>query len=261
MINLTSDKIRTDVVRRDFFNEDDVFFDKLNITRKSYNSPLGLHMYLIELSDGYYYAKKKDEVKICNEIVGRYLCNKLGLETTSLDLLLDRDKLKMVTPNYRKEELKYQYQKDDADKLFKHQYDIERLKILPKAYQTEQYKLIAIDMMMEQWDRHGKNMEEVIVGDSLHLTPVIDFENSFSLNPCFVYDNPYVTLPKDFTNIDRFLTDFEESYRYFLEVFDVEVDELISYIENNYPIEVPDKIKEIYDKTISKNQKILKAIR
>ena len=63
-------------------------------------------MYLIELSDGYYYAKKKDEVKICNEIVGRYLCNKLGLETTSLDLLLDRDKLKMVTPNYRKEELK-----------------------------------------------------------------------------------------------------------------------------------------------------------
>lgn len=197
MINLTSDKIRTDVVRRDFFNEDDSFFNKLNITRKSYNSPLGLHMYLIELSDGYYYAKKKDEVKICNEIVGRYLCNKLGLETTSLDLLLDRDKLKMVTPNYRKEELKYQYQKDDADKLFKHQYDIERLKILPK----------------------------------------------------------------DFTNIDRFLNVFEESYRYFLEVFDVEVDELISYIENNYPIEVPDKIKEIYDKTISKNQKILKSIR
>ncbi len=26
MINLTSDKIRTDVVRRDFFNEDDSFF-------------------------------------------------------------------------------------------------------------------------------------------------------------------------------------------------------------------------------------------
>ena len=30
MINLTSDKIRTDVVRRDFFNEDDVFFDKFH---------------------------------------------------------------------------------------------------------------------------------------------------------------------------------------------------------------------------------------
>ena len=261
MINLTSDKIRTDVVRRDFFNEDDVFFEKLNITRKSYNSPLGLHIYLRELSDGYYYAKKKDEVKICNEIVGRYLCNKLGLETTSLDLLLDRDKLKMVTPNYRKEELKYQYQKDDADKLFKHQYDIERLKILPKAYQTEQYKLIAIDMMMEQWDRHGKNMEEVIVGDSLHLTPVIDFENSFSLNPCFVYDNPYVSLPKNDVDIYRFLNDFSNAYQYFLEVFGIDSGELIEYIESNYPIKVKDEIKESYEKVISKNQKIMKCIK
>ena len=32
-------------------------------------------------------------------------------------------------------------------------------------------------MMMEQWDRHSHNMEEVIVNNSVHLTPVIDFEN------------------------------------------------------------------------------------
>ena len=30
MIDLTSDKIRTDVDRRDYFNEDDVFFDKFH---------------------------------------------------------------------------------------------------------------------------------------------------------------------------------------------------------------------------------------
>ena len=30
MIDLTSDKIRTDVIRSNFFNEDDSFFDKLN---------------------------------------------------------------------------------------------------------------------------------------------------------------------------------------------------------------------------------------
>ena len=156
MIDLTSDKIRTDVIRSNFFNEDKLFFEKLNITRKSYTSPLGLHIYLRELSDGYYYAKKKDEDKICNEIVGRYLCNKIGLETTDLELLLDDDKLKIVTPNYRKQNLKYQCQKDDADKLFRHQYDIRRLSILPKAYQKEQFKLISIDMMMEQWDRSGK---------------------------------------------------------------------------------------------------------
>ena len=260
MIDLTSDKIRTDVIRSNFFNEDDSFFDKLNITRKSYNGPLGLHIYLRELSDGYYYAKRQSEIRICNEIIGRYLCNRIGLETTDLDLLLDENKIKIATPNYRKQNLKYQCQSDDTE-LFKHQYDVRRLNILPKSYQKEQCKLISIDMMMKQWDRHSKNMEEVIVGDSLHLTPVIDFENSFSHDPYFVYDNPYVTLPKDFINIDRFLNDFPEAYRCFLEVFDIEVDELISYIESNYPIKVSDEIKERYERTISKNQKILKIIR
>ena len=261
MIDLTSDKIRTDVIRSNFFNEDDSFFDKLNITRKSYNSPLGLHMYLRELSDGYYYAKKVSELELCNEIIGRYLCNRIGLETTELDLLLDENIIKIVTPNYRKQNLKYQCQKDDADKLFSHKYDVKRLNILPKSYQKEQYKLISIDMMMEQWDRHSKNMEEVIVDDSLHLIPIIDFEKSFFPNPYFVYDNPYVSLPKDFINIDSFLNGFPKAYRYFLEVFDIGVDELVSYIESNYPIKVSDEIKERYKRTIYRNQKILKTIR
>ena len=261
MIDVTSDKIRKDIVKRDFFNEDDVFFEKLNITRKSYNSPLGLHIYLRELSDGYYYAKRQSEIRICNEIVGRYLCNRIGLETTDLELLLDENKIKIATPNYRKPNLKYQSQKDDADKLFKYQYDIRRLTILPKAYQEEQFKLISIDMMMEQWDRHSKNMEEVIVDDILHLTPVIDFENSFSHNPYFVYDNPYVNIPKTVVTVSRFLNEFPDAYKYFLEVFDVDAEELVNYIEATYPIKVPLEVKEKYFGITTKNQRILKMVK
>lgn len=261
MIDLTSDKIRTDVVRKDFFNEDDAFFDKLNISREKYNSPLGLHMYLRELSDGYYYTKKVSELELCNEIIGRYLCNRIGLETTDLDLLLDEGKLKIATPNYKIEGLKYNIPKDDVDMLFRHQYDIKKLAILPKAYQHEQYKLITLDTMMEQWNRSGMNMEEVVSSDFIHLTPVIDFEKSFPYDPYFTYDNPYVSLPKDIDNISRFLNDFEESYQYFLELFDIDSSELISYIESNYPIRVTDEVKEKYDVVTSKNKMILKYIK
>lgn len=58
-----------------------------------------------------------------------------------------------------------------------------------------------------------------------------------------------------------FLNDFPEAYKYFLEIFDIEVDELIECIESNYPIKVDNEVKEEYNRTISKNQKILKAIR
>ena len=35
MIDLTSDKIRTDIVKRKFYDEDETFFKKLNITREN----------------------------------------------------------------------------------------------------------------------------------------------------------------------------------------------------------------------------------
>ena len=217
-------------------------------------------MYLIELSDGYYYKKKGEEKAICNEIVGRYLCKKIGLETTSLDLLLDKDKLKMVTPNYKKEGLLYQRQKDDMELKYHHQYNVKKLKILPKAYQKEQLKLITIDMMMEQTDRCSDNMEEVIEHNTIHLAPLIDFGESFDYYYSCYY-NPYVSLPKNVENIDKFLHDFPESYQYFKDIFSIEKEELINYIESIYPIKVDDKIKESYDKVISKNKKIIKTLR
>ena len=260
MIDLTSDKIRTDVIRRKFYSEDDSFFKKLNITKNNYLSPLGINIYLVELSDGYYYMKKADERACCNEIVGRYLCNKIGLETTQLDLLLDRGKLKIATPNYRKEELKYQRQKDDIELAFHHQYSVSKLKILPKAYQKEQFKLITIDMMMEQTDRCSDNMEEELKNNSRHLAPIIDFVESFDYY-YYCYYNPYVSIPKDIENIDRFLNDFPEAYKYFLEIFDIDSNELINYIETNYPIKVDNETKERYESVTSKNKRLLKTIR
>ncbi len=149
MIDLTSDKIRKDIVKKNFYDEDEAFFRKLNITKKRYEDYFGKFIFLIQLSDGYYYTKEiVSEFKLCNEIVGRYLCNRVGLETTSLELLLDGDEIRIVTPNYRKQDLTYKYQKDEVDMLFRHRYEVDKLTILPKAYQKEQFKLIAIDMMM-----------------------------------------------------------------------------------------------------------------
>lgn len=261
MIDLTSNKIRIDIVKRKFFNEDDAFFNKLNITRSDYASPLGLHMYLRELSDGYYYTKKVSEFQLCNEIIGRYLCKKIGLNTTSLDLLLDEGKIKIATPNYKMEGLKYNIPKTDTDMLFSHHYNIKKLTLLSKAYQQEQYKLIALDTMMEQCNRSGMNMEEVICSHSIHLTPIIDFEKSFPYDPYFIYDNPYVCIPKNVTTIDSFLNDFPDVYQYIFEMFEIDYEELTSYIETVYPIKIADEIKEKYYKVTSKNQKILQQLR
>lgn len=264
MIDLTSDRIRTDIVKRKFYGEKDSFFDKLNITRKSYEKfHSGINKYLIELSDGYYYAKRVTEFQFCNEIVGRYLGNKLGLDTTSLEILLDKGKVKALTPNYKKKDVIYQTPKDELDLMGRDQYNISKLKLLPKAYQKEQLKLIALDVMMEQDDRYGDNMKEIVIDNSIKLAPLIDFERSFNRQLCasFSYSNSYVCLPKDIKNIDNFLNDFPEAYQYFIDMLSIEEDELLNYIEDNYPIKVSDRVIRKYNSVIFQNQKILTLIK
>ncbi len=261
MIDLNSEKIRKDVIRREFFDEDDSFFEKLNISKNRYAKTTGLHMFLRELSDGYYYVKKQDEDKICNEIVGRYLCNKLHLETTTLEILYDNNEILIATPNYRKPDLQYQYPNNiGIDMILCRGYDALKLSSLSKDYQSELLKLIIIDIMMEQYDRHSSNMEEVIVDGKVHLAPVIDFENSFLYVPMYKYFNPYVSIPKDIVSVYKFLNDYKEAYQYFIEIFDIDSDELIKYIENNYPIKVDSKIKEKYYCFTKKNQMILRRL-
>ena len=260
MIDLTSDKIRTDVVKRKFYDEDDSFFEELNITREDY---LDINKYLIELSDGYYYAKRVTEFQLCNEIVGRYLGNKLGLDTTSLEILFDKGKVKIVTPNFKKKNVVYKVPIDDIKLMTSHEYNVDNLKLLPREYQEEQIKLIALDIMMEQTDRYGENMGEIVSGNSLKLAPLIDFSESFNrrLNPSFFYSNSYVCLPKDIKSIDKFLNDFKEAYQYFIEMFGTEEDELLNYIEDNYPIKVSDRVVWKYDSVIFQNEKILTLIK
>lgn len=255
MIDLTSDKIRTDIVKNRLS-----CITKLYLTKINYANSLGCK-YLMKLSDGYYYVKKVDELQLCNEIVGRYLCAKVGLETTDLVLLLDKNVIKIATTNYRKQNLKYNNPTDDTVLAFSNQYNVSKLKLLPKSYQKEQFKLIALDIMMEQTDRFGRNMEEIIDKNIIHLTPVIDFARSFGVVSFNFYYNPYISIPKNVENIDRFLNDFPDAYKYFLEIFSIGTEELVSCIETTYPIKVEDEIKEAYDKVISKNKSLIKSLR
>ena len=225
MIDLTSDKIRTDVVKNKLS-----FIEKLYLTKTNYANSLGCK-YLMKLSDGYYYVKKVNELELCNEIVGRYLCAKVGLETTDLELLLDKNVIKIATPNYRKQNLEYNNPTDDEILAFSNQYNVSKLKLLP---------------------------EEIIDKNIIHLTPVIDFARSFGVVSFNFYYNPYISIPKNVENIDRFLNDFPDAYKYFLEIFSIVTEELVSCIEATYPIKVEDEIKENYDRVVSENQKILK---
>ena len=258
MIDLTSDKIRSDVVKRKFYDEDDSFFEELNITREDY---LDINKYLIELSDGYYYAKRVTEFQLCNEIVGRYLGNKLGLDTTSLEILFDKGKVKIVTPNFKKKNVVYKVPIDDIKLMTSHEYNVDNLKLLPREYQEEQLKLIAVDLMMEQTDRYARNMEVYSdINGNKHLSPIIDFAFAFENINNYSYFNPYIAIEKMPRVLSLFYNKYPEGFPYFKKIFSSCSEELFAYIEDNYPVKVNLEVKDNIRKTIDKNQKILKLM-
>ena len=133
-------------------------------------------------------------------------------------------------------------------RIFKAFCDFNRLKIIDfLKFELQQKKLISL-------------LCKIIDKNIIHLTPVIDFARSFGAVSFNFYYNPYISIPKDAESIDRFLNDFPEVYKYFLEIFSIGTEELVNCIEANYPIMVDDRIKENYDKVVSGNQKILKKI-
>lgn len=261
MVDLSSGKVRqtADIIRFDFRDETDEFFTNLGITKNDYIEG-GLFEYLIKLNDGYYYTKAISEFHLCNEIIGRLLCNRLSLVTTTLDLLNENGILRMISPNFRKKEFEYRILEESffpSIDLF----SIDKLITIPKDYQIEQLKLITIDLAMQQWDRHPLNMEEVIINGNIHLAPVIDFSFSFLDFPGYSYNNPYVALPKKIKDIDKFLNAFPDAYKFFEDIFSLDASDLIFYIEEDYPIIVEDDVVSEYIEVTAKNQKILDKIR
>ena len=107
---------RTDIIDRNFNNYSKrhikkILRNKLNISFEEYDELL--KDYLVRLSDGYYYIKMIGLKEFCCEAIGRYLCRKVNLETTNLEISkILYDEIIIVTPNYRKKN-NYYYSLED----------------------------------------------------------------------------------------------------------------------------------------------------
>lgn len=258
---------RTDIIDRNFNNYSKrhikkILRNKLNISFEEYDELL--KDYLVRLSDGYYYSKMIGLKEFCCEAIGRYLCRKVNLETTNLEISkILYDEIIIVTPNYRKKN-NYYYSLEDnfefEDVITN--YNDWYFEDLDKELQDELLKLIAVDLMMEQTDRYARNMEVYSdINVNKHLSPIIDFAFAFENRDNYSYFNPYIVIEKIPRVISLFYNKYPEGFPYFEEVFSSCNEELYTYIEDNYPVKVDIEIKDDIRKTVDKNQKILKLVR
>ena len=251
------------IIERDFksYTEQD-FIEKIGITKQQYDDIL--ENYLVLMEDGYYYHKEIGEGLLINELIGRYLCHKVDLATTKIEILNEEACFfQVATPNYREKGFTYLEPKDNFEYGEKiNDFNDQLFKDLPSSLKIDLLKLISVDLMMEQIDRYARNMELAISREmKISLAPIIDFEYAFDKEIDYNYYNPYIALEKKPEALIKFCYKYPEFYPYLTKTFSVDSEEMFSYLKNNYHFEPSFVPREHIIATTDRNQKILEKIR
>ena len=140
-------------------------------------------------------------------------------------------------------------------------FDDRYFKDLDNSFKDDILKLTAVDLMMEQVDRYGRNMEVIIKDDTYTLAPIIDFELSFFNDKKFTYFNPYILIKKDIRSLDKFYNKYEEGYKYLEETFKTTGKELLDYMKEEYDITAKRLVKRDLYCTIKRNHNIINGLK
>lgn len=240
---------------------EDYFINELGISKWEY---LNLYKdYLIEQDGKYYFTKKIDNEFLYNEIIGRYLCSKINLNTT--DLIIKHKglfKSKILTPNYHnKDYINFRPEDNFEYKMRVESFNDRYFSCLDASLQDDLLKLLAIDLMMEQIDRYARNMEVFVIDDTLRLAPIIDFELAFYNDRKFTYFNPYILIRKDVRVLDKFYDKYPEGYNYFETIFNTSTNELIDYSKDEYNMDTKRLVKKDISCTVRRNHNILRELK
>ncbi|HIS38513.1 MAG TPA: hypothetical protein IAB45_03280 [Candidatus Onthousia faecavium] len=251
------------IIERDFksYTEQD-FIEKIGITKQQYDDIL--ENYLVLMEDGYYYHKEIGEGMLINELIGRYLCHKVDLATTEIEILDEKACFfHIVTPNYREKGFTYLEPKDNFEYGEKiNDFNDDLFKDLPLSLKIDLFKLTAVDLMMEQIDRYARNMELATSRTmETRLAPIIDFEYAFDKERDYRYYNPYLALEKKSESLIKFCNKYPDFYPYVLKTLSVDSEEIFSYLKNAYYFEPSFFPREHIITTVDRNQKILEKIR
>ena len=237
------------------------FINEIGISKWEY---LNLYRdYLIEQDGKYYFSKKIDNEFLYNEIIGRYLCNKVNLDTT--DLIIERKgifKSRVLTTNYHNKDFIHFRPEDNFEYGMRTKgFDDSCFECLDESLQQDLFKLIAVDLMMKQIDRYARNMEVFVIDNTFRLAPIIDFELSFfNDRKSFIYFNPYILIRKDVRTLDNFYDKYPEGYSYFKEIFRTSTRELIDYLKDEYNLETKRLVKKDISCTVRRNHNILREL-
>ncbi len=189
-----------------------------------------------------------EEMKFINELMGEILSKKLGIESIHYKIADNKGFIGLLSENFLKPDQKYFFMRDlRIMSQFTNTSNLEKIRRLCKDDEnyrqllSEIFKLVAIDLYMNQEDRNFTNMQFTRKDGELHLAPLYDFEDS--CREPFTEDYSSAFLGMKVEDADKYPLLGE----YLSRLYSTRIGTVLEQIEDERKILIPTPIKEKYE--------------
>lgn len=189
----------------------------------------------------FYYLKYIDDL---NEFIGEYIARKIKLKSAHYIPVNKDENILVASENFKKMDCTYL----NAGDLSK-QIPLTELLDNPKYKDIKKnlFKLFSLDLYMNQKDRSIPNiLFQIDTANKLTLAPIYDYSNSFNCCSYDVYDNPILEIPMDKVGFNIILNKYPDLYNYIINILDIELEEILDKICNDFDFELKDEYKSYY---------------
>ena len=236
---------------------------------------------IVKINEKYYYSKMVSSPEMLNELIGSFLAKQLNLEAVDYQIGIYKGDLYALSELFYDENHIYPRFAQHFSETEKNQ--IEFLKSaglgelylkqpnISKLVNDEQLankilKLIALDLKMEQTDRHSENvmLRKKIKTGTLDLAPIFDFGNSYfektKYPDKYFYDNPFIIVRKNKLSLNALSRQNPEIIDFARTLIDIPIEDVLTEIEKEKQITIPDETKLFYKKKDEQYTKVLQKL-
>lgn len=201
------------------------------------------------------------EFKLINELIGEYLANYLNIDVIHYEFAKLDNTLGLASESFIQKGSKYCFQKDiNIPCNYANMQNIYLLRNRCKndlnyhKLMNEIFKLLSIDIYMNQTDRSYSNCQFRIEKGNLHLAPLYDFEESFIEPFKMHYNSNLVGI-----EIDE-IKKYDKLKEILVNLFNLDILDVLREIEFKRNICISKENKEYYREFVNDRKMLLKSV-
>ncbi len=222
---------------------------------------------LIHHNDTLYFIKITSKTELLNELIGVYLAKLIGLNTVNYEIATIGNSLYVASPLFYEPNHLYQtcteHYKTSATKVLVREKEgivpkllpISVLKVIDNPELLDDIlKLIALDLKMDQYDRHNLNVTLDTYDGTTTLAPTYDYSASYYYHTDR-YNNPFVIINRRSINIWFFAQMYPHIKPYLKTLKETPITDILEQIAKDFDINITNKEYDTYnqkDKQISR---------